>query len=100
MPSYLEFVINSRETQEQVRLDSSGALLTHFNADDSADLAIPFRTRREQERIVNLLESEGASHFRLVGAVQRQLDLLIEHRQALITAAVTGDLLIPGATAA
>ena len=36
---------------------------------------------------------------RTTEALERQLDLLVEHRQALITAAVTGELEIPGVAA-
>lgn len=99
LPRYLEYVVNSREAQEEVRSWMAGALLSHFNAVDAANLGIPWRSLVEQEKLLQTLD-------RLVDAMDGardrlgiQIDLLREHRQALITAAVTGELDIPGVAA-
>jgi type I restriction enzyme, S subunit len=49
--------------------------------------------------ILERLESAAAQANRMTDALERQIDLLVERRQALITAAVTGELAIPGVTA-
>ena len=99
VPRYLEYVINSREAQEQVRQGSSGALLTHFNADDCAELVVPVRSLIEQRSIDDCLDSRGTALANLRKALDLQIELSVERRQALITAAVTGELTIPGAAA-
>ncbi|WP_329587826.1 restriction endonuclease subunit S [Kitasatospora sp. NBC_01250] len=53
-------------------------------------LRIPLPDIREQQRIVGAIRDQNAAIDRLVDAVARQLALLAERRQALITAAVTG----------
>lgn len=58
------------------------------------DVPLPYResvTAKVQE-ILKSCES-------LIGKLEVQIDLLVEHRQALITAAVTGELPIPGIAA-
>jgi type I restriction enzyme, S subunit len=49
--------------------------------------------------LVTQLATERAKLEALVGRIERQIDLLIEHRQAMITAAITGELDIPGLAA-
>jgi hypothetical protein len=42
-----------------------------------------------------LLDAVEANHLILVRHLERQIDLLSEHRQALINAAVTGEIQVP-----
>jgi type I restriction enzyme, S subunit len=53
----------------------------------------------EQRRIVDVVWEHLASLHGLMDRTTRQLELLQEHRQALITAAVTGELQVPGVAA-
>jgi type I restriction enzyme, S subunit len=96
MLRYLEYVVNSDRAQEQVRQKSSGALLSHFNAVDAGDLIIPYRELSQQERIVAELDWACSKIDRTIGLIQAQIMLLQEHRQALIAAAVTGEMDVPG----
>lgn len=97
LPRLLEYLVNSTEAQEQVARHSAGALLTHFNAVDAGNLLLPVPPRTDQARILRAIDSEGASLARARSALEEQVQLLSEHRQALITAAVTGELEISGA---
>ena len=56
------------------------------------DLKIPFPPLREQRAIADYLDAETARIDALVSKLQRQIELLTERRQAVITAAVTGKL--------
>lgn len=98
-PTYLEFVVNSREAQEQVTARSAGALLTHFNAVDAGDLTIPWSELDEQQIVTGQLRQVTAALDALSTRLKAQVALLHEHRQALITAAVTGELEVPGVAA-
>ena len=58
---------------------------------------VPRRSLAEQRTCATefaRLHTEGAE---LRGKLEQQIELLQEHRQALITAAVTGQLEVPGA---
>ena len=91
-PRLLEYLINSCEAQEQVTRHSAGALLTHFNAVDAGNLALPVPPLEVQPSILADLEKSSAHFSQITAALERQISLLAEHRQALITAAVTGEL--------
>jgi type I restriction enzyme S subunit len=69
--------------------------------DDDAlrDLLLPVADRKRQEEIANSLDGATASMANAVTRIQGQLGLLREQRQALITAAVTGELEVPGVAA-
>ena len=55
-------------------------------------LRVPLPTLEEQRQIVERIREQNARIDQLVDTVQRQLQLLTERRQALITAAVTGQI--------
>jgi type I restriction enzyme S subunit len=64
----------------------------NLNTDTIGDIAVPVPSVDEQVGIVEFLESELARRDRTARALAGQINLLREHRQALITAAVTGEL--------
>ena len=66
---------------------------------DIEALRIPLPSTDEQDAIVDVVWSRLRAADKAIDAVDRQIDLLIEHRQALITAAVTGELAIPALAA-
>ncbi|MFN8422066.1 MAG: restriction endonuclease subunit S [Anaerolineae bacterium] len=55
----------------------------------------PIPSNDDQKRRASDLDEARAALLRLVERIGRQIDLLTEHRQALITAAVTGALPVP-----
>lgn len=99
VPRFLEYVVNSREAQEQVKSKSAGALLTHFNAVEAGDLTIPWVELGMQARVVELLDETIGRIDATAGDIATQINLLQEHRHALITAAVTGEVTVPGVAA-
>lgn len=56
------------------------------------EFPVPVPPREEQIRLVNFLDTTRARTERLVDLVTKELELLRERRQSLITAAVTGEL--------
>jgi len=62
-------------------------------------LRIPAPDLEVQDRIVAMLNDVHTRVDQLVSTIRTQIGLLQEHRQALITAAVTGELEIPGVAA-
>src|SRR5207245_1658114 len=59
---------------------------------DIEALRIPLPNPKEQDRIVDEVWSRLRRIDDTADALTQQIDLLTEHRQALITAAVTGEL--------
>jgi type I restriction enzyme S subunit len=64
----------------------------NINVDRIGSLAVPLPPLNEQDAIVERLGNETQAHSTFVEASTRQLFCLAEHRRALITAAVTGQL--------
>ena len=92
LPRYLEYVINSDWTRKHIQAHSVGTIQSHFNVGSLRELRIPVPTIDAQRAVVQRLDAESSRVRALVSSLGRQVSLLAEHRQALITAAVTGEL--------
>lgn len=66
---------------------------------DIESLRVPLPSLAEQDRIIDAAYRSLAPIDAAVQVLQEQLDLLVEHRQALITAAVTGEVDVQGVAA-
>ena len=75
---------------------ASGANIFHLSAEKVRTVACVVPALEEQKRIVNRLSESFAKGEYVRSKLVEQIDLLIEHRQALITAAVTGELKFQG----
>jgi type I restriction enzyme S subunit len=89
---YLTYVLNSDYAMRQVGKNSVGSIQAHFNVSAMKKLEIPAVSRDEQIKKVSLLDKELEPIERLSERLAEQDRLLRERRQALITAAVTGQL--------
>jgi type I restriction enzyme S subunit len=96
---YLAAVLNSNPGYEQSQLLTRGATNQDLVLGRIARIVIPLPPLDVQESLVRDVERYEAFTSTLRGRLERQVELLIEHRQALITAAVTGELDIPGVAA-
>lgn len=93
---FLEYVLNSDWTQKRISEHSVGSIQGHFNVSSLKELPIPMTSRAVQDEVVLQLDEITNRLSLAAELLARQIELLREHRQALITAAVTGDLKIPG----
>lgn len=91
-PTWLCYSMNSRWLQVQVDLVNYGAAQKQFNIGDAAHFLLPTPPRSEQDAIASQLDDLGRRHRNTTGKIQRHITLLREYRQALITAAVTGQI--------
>ena len=98
-PYYLLFCLWSRRVQEQVALVAAGSLHRHMRVGDCSHLLVPHAPLVDQCSLVEHLRKRLANRDALMAHLTRQIGLLRERRQALITAAVTGELEIPGVAA-
>lgn len=95
-PEWLAYSL--RGSSAQAWLDGSryGGTKAQLALEDVAETPIWLPSREEQIYKLSALKDELTRSKRVIDAVRRQIDLLGEHRQALITAAVTGELEISG----
>ena len=101
IPSYFDALFRSRAYVTEMTRYSKGVWTSRLRLYPDALLALrsPFPPPREQRKIAVRLCELRQETERLSSLLERSVDLLIEHRQALITAAVTGQLDIPGVAA-
>lgn len=90
MPRYLEHLINSEQTRRFVDEFSVGTIQSHFNVGTLGELPIRMLGHRGQSLVVKKLDALDERQRALVQAIASQRKRLAERRQALITAAVTG----------
>ncbi len=87
---WLCYAMNSKAGRQNVWLVAYGAAQKQYNIGHAVDFVYPVPPLHEQSRIASMLTSAEA-RFRLVTDILREQQLrLQEYRQALITAAVTG----------
>ena len=98
-PRFLETVLNSAVVRRQIEEQSVGALQAHFNTESLAGLRVPMPALQEQVRTLAAIDGMRERAASMRAALTCQIALLLERRQALITAAVTGQLEIPGVAA-
>lgn len=98
-PSWLLYALTSRTLQRQVESRVVGATIRGVNIRDLKRVRVPVPTPVAQRRKAEALGESQAHRDHVWARRQRQIDLLMERRQALITAAVTGQLEIPGVAA-
>jgi type I restriction enzyme S subunit len=98
-PAWLLHVLRSRPVQGEAESRTVGATIRGLNIRDLKRLTVPLVGPDVQRRQTPLLASVQQRHDYLTRARSRQIDLLRERRQALITAAVTGQVEVPGVAA-
>ncbi|MFF9686548.1 restriction endonuclease subunit S [Streptomyces sp. NPDC014623] len=89
-PRYLQYVLNSDYASARVTEHSVGSIQAHFNVGAMKQIPIPSIPRSEQDEIVRLLDTRVGALDLLHRKLDSQEQLLTKRRQALITAAVTG----------
>ncbi len=87
---WLMHVIRSQYLQEQMRLAIAAAAQPGLPLGAIRQLRVPNIEESEQRRIADALTAKCGEIAKMVGSIERRKHLLSERRQALITAAVTG----------
>lgn len=97
--AYLEFVLNSDWTRKHIEEHSVGTIQSHFNVGALKRLPVPVPPLDVQRKVAERLTTVVGRIDRAASRLSEQIDLLSERRQALITAAVSGELEVPGVAA-
>jgi type I restriction enzyme S subunit len=90
--------LRTRRVREQFALLAAGSLHEHLRVGDCSKLEVPLAPLGAQHAALAEIRRTSVQVLRVSERLQRQVELLSEHRQALMTAAVMGDLVVAGAT--
>jgi type I restriction enzyme S subunit len=96
LPQFLSYFTQSEKYWSQIELLTIQATIQNVSAERYGDLVLQVPSVREQRRVVEELDATDARLSGLRKLLVNQVALLREHRQALITAAVTGQLDMSG----
>ena len=98
-PRYIRFLIESDAFVAHLSPITTGVSVPHVSAEQILSFRAPLPPYDVQVALATRLERRRADIAALEVRLNLQIDLLTERRQALITAAVTGELAIPGVAA-
>ena len=98
-PDFLAYVLLSRVFLEQVNASTYGAKMPRASWDFIKTIRVIAPPLTKQRAIADFLDRETAKIDALIAKAERFIELAKERRAALITAAVTGQLEIPGVAA-
>ncbi|MBL8811506.1 MAG: restriction endonuclease subunit S [Planctomycetaceae bacterium] len=91
-PRYLMLHLNTKNVYRQGEVDTVGAASPHVNVETIRNYRLATPPKEEQEQIAEFVHSRTETLDRLITEVQRGIELLLERRTALISAAVTGKI--------
>lgn len=92
LPEYLAWYLSCPLGRDAVALASRGTTRTRINLDIAKNISVPVPPLNTQRRTVEALNQLRSRASVACARLTRQIELLRERRQALITAAVTGEL--------
>lgn len=93
---FLQAVVRSNVVLDQLSRLMIGSTFKRVNVEEIRNLVISMPPVEEQTSIANYLAGETGAMEAIVREAQRAIDLLKEHRSALISAAVTGKIDVRG----
>jgi type I restriction enzyme, S subunit len=96
LPEWLAYSLFSRRSQEALLASQYGGTKQQLGLDDLGELWINRPSAQDQATAVTQLDVAKRTAKAATEALTRQLTLIQEHRQALVTAAVTGEFDLPG----
>ncbi|MEJ7819634.1 MAG: restriction endonuclease subunit S [Rubrobacteraceae bacterium] len=98
LPDYLKLLLETGAAKRYFQLSSVGSTMENLNTEILLALPVLVPSIGEQSWVVSVVSRARAHNLDIEGKLNRSIALLIEHRQALITAAVTGEIEVPGTT--
>lgn len=98
-PAYLKLLLGTPPAKAYFELASVGSTMDNLNSEIVLDFPTLVPPMDRQRQIVADVMAMERTVLNLRTKSQDQINLLVERRQALITAAVTGELDIPGVAA-
>jgi type I restriction enzyme S subunit len=97
-PGFLSLWLRLHLARQYLAAASTGAMMANVNESLLLTLPVPKVGLAAQHSIEEAFQRRSNPHYATETRLVRQIDLLIERRQALITSAVIGELEIPAAS--
>jgi type I restriction enzyme S subunit len=96
---FVAYVLISTRSRRELSSLARGTSqsMVKLRSEDVVSVRVPAPSVRVQHEAVRRLDSRRNQVKGATDRLRRQIDLISEHRQALITAAVTGEFRVPGA---
>jgi type I restriction enzyme, S subunit len=91
---YVAIAVSSGMFIRQIDMLKAGATMQHFGPTHLAQVSLPFPERIRQIKIASEARQAWDQALEITTSIDRQLAVLAERRQALITAAVTGGITV------
>ncbi len=95
----MKLLLETEAAKRYFQLSSVGSTMENLNTEILLALPVLVPPIDVQSRIVRVVGQSRAHNTKLESKHNASINLLVEHRQALITAAVTGQVEVPGVTA-
>jgi len=95
LPEYLSMLIQDGGiVLLQLRLMSNATTIDVIYSESLKSVRLPVPPVHEQKKILSLMANAVAKEEHLLAKVQQSVDVLREYRTALITAAITGKIVV------
>lgn len=91
--------LSSHRFAAYIEPDLTGVSVPHLSEEQIGAYLVPALDSDRDEEVAMSIVAANEQFSALLDPLSRQIELLVEHRQALITAAVTGELSVPGVAA-
>ena len=91
-PRFLMYCFWAAASLNVFSVEGNQATIVHLTGEKLRSHRFPWPPLEEQERIVSIIDSNRRKIDRAATSMELQVERLAERRQALITAAVTGDV--------
>lgn len=96
---FLMYCLRAAASLDVFAVEGNQSTIVHLTGEKLREHRFPFPPLAEQARVVDELDAHRDRVELITRRLDQQIKLLQEHRQALITAAVTGELEVPGVAA-
>ena len=98
VPRFLMYCLWAAAKMEVFSVEGNQATIVHLTGEKLREHRFPWPPLEEQEQIVALIDAERNRIDKAIECLQKQIELLSERRQTLITAAVSGQMVIASDT--
>ena len=98
VPRFLMYCLWAAAKMEVFSVEGNQATIVHLTGEKLREHRFPWPPLEEQERIVTIIDAERSRIDKAIECLQKQIELLSERRQTLITAAVSGQMVIASDT--
>ena len=99
VPEYLAWYLSSPTGNDEVARTGRGSTRSRINLDIARSISVLLPDLTAQVSLSRFWSEKSGAGQKATSALRAQIELLVEHRHALVTAAVSGQLDIPGVAA-